>query len=674
MASLRAGRHARLALVIGIAGLPLWWFLGVSALLPLIAVPMAVDLWTRGQVRLPRHFGWWLLFLGWVLLGLGTLGAVAPGAEESGGRLMVFGYRFYWYLAITIVLVWLGNTSREKLPDRVVYGLFAWVFVVTTAGGLLGLLAPDLGITTLAERLTPAGLRSNNFVHSMIAAETADVQQVLGDPRARPKAPFPFTNTWGSVMALSLVFLVCRARDLAPVWRWIAVAVGVLAAVPVVASLNRGLWLTLAVSGIGVLVLLSLRHRHAALAALVGVVLALGVLLPSTSLGDTVASRLENPHSNERRGQLVEATVNSMTQGSPVVGFGGTRDVQGSFASIAGGSTPECPACGVPPLGTQGQLWLVLFSQGWLGGLFFLTFFLLTLTRTWRCRTTNEAAATFAMGTFLVQLAIYDTLGLSQLMVMVAVALVWREQSEKAGARDAVLRVPRLRDMTRVGALALGGAALGAATLTGHTVQERSTVAVELTSTPTYLATGTAARPSGAETEIDTPRPTSIDTEAALLRSEGVLAEAGRRVHLSAARLRETVGVTAPSNSSVLEVSVTTGATRDPRTAALAVVGAYLTERQHFLELRRTDLIADLTQQLANLDPADALSLPARTYLVNAIEHLRAGSGTVGRVIRVDPPRALAPDPRVPVSSGAALGLLIGVVVLHLAPTGRSRR
>ena len=98
-----------------------------------------------------------------------------------------------------------------------------------------------------------------------------------------------------------------------------------------------------------------------------------------------------------------------MSRGSPVVGFGSTRDVEGTFTSIAGGATPSCPACGVPPLGTQGQLWLVLFSQGWIGTLFFLTFFVLALRRTWRCRTVDQTVTTFVVGIFLLQLSVYDT-------------------------------------------------------------------------------------------------------------------------------------------------------------------------------------------------------------------------------------------------------------------------
>src|SRR5690606_10865637 len=104
---------------------------------------------------LPCHIGWWLLFLLWVTLGAATLWEAAPGAVDDGGggRALVFGYRFGWYVACTIVLVWLVNTPARQLPDRVVHRVLAAVFCVAVLGGLLGLLAPELTISTLAERV-----------------------------------------------------------------------------------------------------------------------------------------------------------------------------------------------------------------------------------------------------------------------------------------------------------------------------------------------------------------------------------------------------------------------------------------------------------------------------------------------------------------------------------------
>ncbi len=669
----RAERVALRAFVVGIAGLPVWWLLGVAATVPLLlACVLGWDLWTRRRVVLPPDLGWWLLFLVWVLLGVGTLWAAAPGAVDDGGagRLLVFGYRFGWYLSCTVVLVWVANTSSRLLPDRTVHRLLAGVFLVAVAGGLLGLLTPELAITTLSERVLPGALRGNGFVATLVSAEASDVQQVLGDPRPRPKAPFPFTNTWGSVMSLSLVFFIAAARFVGVRWRWLAAPALAVAAVPVVLSLNRGLWLALAAGTVGILVLLATRRHHLALAGLVGVVILGGIAVTATPLGDTFTARLENPHSNERRSQLLVATVDSMTQGSPVVGFGGTRDVEGSFASIAGGATPDCPACGVPPLGTQGQLWLVLFSQGWIGALFFLGFFVLALRRTWRCRTTNQTIATFVIGIFLLQLTVYDTLGLPLLIVMVAVGLVAREQ--QAGR---ALRRPSARELATVALVGVVGAGVGTVAATQSERHVASTVTVALTPLPTYLDVGDAAREvERSRTTVETPEPATIDTEAALLRSQPVLDRTGRRAGVDVEELRHAIRVTAPPHSTVLVVTVTLAAGEDPEAAADALAEEYLAERRSLMERRRGDLIAQLKGELAGIDRADPAWAGTRTYLRSAIDHLVTHRPEAGELVRTGSSEQVVASPGVPVTSGLAVGVLAGVAVVRVGPGERRRR
>ncbi len=669
----RAERAAQVAFVVGIAGLPVWWLLGLlEVVLLLIAVPMVADLWHRRRVLVPPRFGWWLLFLVWVALGAGVLWAAAPGAADDdggSGRLLVFGYRLAWYVACTVVLVWLGNASRTRFPDRTVHRLIAWVFVVTVAGGLLGLLAPELRITTPVEMVLPGGLRSNSFVASLVSAEAADVQTVLGDPQPRPKAPFAFTNTWGSMFALSLVFFVAAAAGFRKRVRWVAVPVLAVALVPVVFSLNRGLWGALAAGCVGVLVLLAVRRQPLALVAVVALVLIGGTVASETPLGDTYAARLENPHSNERRSQLLTATVESVTSGSPVVGFGSTRDVQGSFSSIAGGATPECPACGVPPLGTQGQLWLVLFSQGVLGLMFFLVFFVLALTRTWRCRTTNETIATFVVACYLLQLVVYDTLGLPLMIAMVAIALVWREGLAEPGrspSRAPALRRPRAAEVAVLACASILGAGVGALVSAGATTPVSSTVAVALTPTPTYLDIGSAARElkDGMTQSTEDPEPSTIDTEAALLRSERALVRAGRKVKMSPDRLRTSVALVAPPLSSILEVTVSTSDATDPRTVAVAVADSYLVERNRYLQRQRTDMIARLQQQLGAIDARDPSQQGVRSYLRAALDHLNTHRPEVGHVIRVGELDRVPTDPAVPVTTGLAFGVLLGLAAL----------
>jgi hypothetical protein len=425
-------------LVVLFAGFPLWWVLGLSSVLPVVlAVPMAVQLARRRHVLAPPGFGLWLLFLVWVAAGLPLLWADAPGAVPGGGpsRLLVFGFWTAWYLAATVVLLWVGNLDERELPSRRLFRLLGWMFVVTTLGGLLGVLAPTLEFRSLLEHLLPRGLAGNAFVESLIHPQVAVIQDVLGFDEARPTAPFAYANSWGSNLSLFLPFFVVGWMGRDAGWRRpIAPLVLALAAVPVVYSLNRALWASLALGVVYLVVRLAVAGRFAGLLVLSLGAAVTAVAIAVSPLGGLLIDRLGTPHSNERRGQLLVQTASSTVQGSPVAGFGSTRDVQGSFFSIAGGSRPDCPACGVPPLGTQGHLWMVMFSQGLVGLALFLGFFVRQAAAFRRGRSPTQLAGMCVLMFFGLQLFVYDTLGLPLFTVMIAVAMMWRQNWREAAA------------------------------------------------------------------------------------------------------------------------------------------------------------------------------------------------------------------------------------------------
>jgi hypothetical protein len=650
--------------------LPLWWALGLTAVAPLvIAALLARQMVRRGvRVDLPAGFSWWLLFLAWVLLGAALLWVDAPGAVPGGGpgRLLVYGDRLGWYVACTVVLLWIGNSSRTALPDRTVHGLVGALFVIAAAGGVLGLLAPTLEFRSAVEWVLPGGLRSNGFVRSLVHPETADIQFVLGRPEARPKAPFAFTNTWGSMVALSVVFLAAFALRSGARIRIAALAALGVALVPVAYSLNRGLWACLVLGLVGALLLVLVRARPAvALTVIVGTAIA-AVLVLGGPLGTLVQERMANQHSNERRGALLTATVESVSTGSPLAGFGSTRDVQGSFASISGGATPDCPACGVPPMGTQGQLWLVLFSHGWLGLAFFLLFVLAALARTVRCRTLNETVATFVLGFFLLQIFIYDTLGLPLMLVMIAIGLVWRERRETAvGGR--AWTAAQLAERVRAGApvvlaLVVVGAALGWYVAPDR---DRTTYASEariaLTTLPVYLSAGLDGLTDD-EQQVTRPREITIDTEGALVLSEETLDRAMRGQETDdTARLREALTVTAEPTTDILVLRLVSDDGPEARAGVEAVARSYLTARHAYLDRRRDDLVSELRRAVRELPATSPASSTTAQQLNTAIERLLVDRQSVGRVVAVSPARREGTDVTAPVVSGAALGLLLGV-------------
>ena len=331
----RTSLPAHWPLTVTLLGFPIWWAFGLRTIVPMaLAFVMADQLLRKRRLVLPGGFTLWLLFLAWVALGAFVLFAEAPGAAPGGGagRYLVFGYRLAWYLTATVYLLWITNLRESELPSRWVYQLLGFMFVVTTFGGLLGVLAPTLEWTSPLEMLMPRGLRNNSLIESIAHPAAADIQTVLGRAEPRPKAPFPFANTWGSCLSLYLPFFIVAWFRHGRRWqRYAAPFVLLVAAIPIVYSLNRGLWASL-VLGVVLVVVLQIRQGRATpIVATAVVLLVASVAFVLSPLGTIFQERLTHQHSNERRGELTSRTVNSALDGSPVVGFGSTRDVEGKL-------------------------------------------------------------------------------------------------------------------------------------------------------------------------------------------------------------------------------------------------------------------------------------------------------------------------------------------------------
>lgn len=671
----RRGWRADWPLTLLFLGFPLWWVLGLRTALPIaLGFVMADQLLRRRRVTLPRGFAWWALFLVWMLLGAFVLFADAPGALPGGhaSRLAVFGYRVLWYFACTMVLLWVATLRESELPSRWLFQLLGYMFVVTTAGGLLGVVAPHLDFPSVLELALPHSLRSNGLVQSIVHPGVADYQQVLGFSLPRPKAPFPFANTWGSSLALFLPFFVISWWRDGRLWQRVAtpfVLVGAL--VPTVYSLNRGLWICLGVGVVGYLALQLSRRRFGPLLVAVVVLVAVAAAFFVSPLGTLFQERLAHGHSNERRGNLAVQTLTSTLQGSPVVGFGSTRNVAGNFTSIAGGATPKCSACGVPPLGTQGTLWFVVFAEGFVGAAIFLAFFLVAFARSWRCRTPTETACAFVLVFFGIQLFVYDLIGTSLFVVMIAIGAAMREQTGRSEERryDAGRAWRRLKvRLPLLVALALVGAALGAAFTTLRPEQYQTQVSIALNPTPTSLgptpatalnAASSAFTPgSSAFTKRET---TTVDTEAAVVTSDEVLA----RVLPSAGSarigdLRDRISVSAAANTRVMIVQVRdTDATRSHATA-VRVAEAYLAVRDAALQDRREALLHH--ELVTPQTPGTQAETTAN------VAGLALTPTTAGQVIRTGAAHPEGKQVEVPIMSGAALGLAVGALLLAGRP------
>jgi len=438
-----------------LVGYPVWWALGFGGLCVIVlAVPMAVILWRRRPIRMPRGFGLWLLLIAGYLISASMLGASPPGTygELSAGRIIGYLVRLALYVSVLITVLYLGNLTHRELPQLTLVRMLGALFITTVAGGLLGVLAPDLEFTSPMEHLLPGWIGDHPFVHNLIHPTVSQTQRVLGHAAPRPEAPFEWANAWGGNLSVLIIwFVVGWWAHGGPARRVACVALIALAAVPIVHSLNRGLWIGL---GLSVLyVILRGRRRPGLLLAMAAVAVAVAL----SPLGAIVTKRLDSPHSNDIRAFTVTATVAAAAH-SPIIGYGNTRNAHGNHRSITTGKTEWCRECAHPPLGSDGQLWLLLISQGFTGAALYIAFYLGAIRRYWRDRTPIGQAGVLVMILALFYMFIYDGLVTALIMYLISFALLWRNQDSPP------VRAPyRARHRSPVGGLRGGliGALIG---------------------------------------------------------------------------------------------------------------------------------------------------------------------------------------------------------------------
>jgi hypothetical protein len=175
-------------------------------------------------------------------------------------------------------------------------------------------------------------------------------------------------------------------------------------------------------------VVLARMGRFAALWSAAAVV-TVGILVLAVSpVGQTVALRLETPHSNERRSTVADVVVQTTWEGSPLVGYGTNRQVIGSFSSLAGGGSPDCHNCAAPPLGTQGFAWRLVLTTGFVGTALFALFILIQLLAHIRRRDPVIVLGCMALVVSCVFSLVYDSLESPLFMVMLAVGLMNRRR------------------------------------------------------------------------------------------------------------------------------------------------------------------------------------------------------------------------------------------------------
>ncbi len=385
---------------------PLFWLLGFGAFVwILFPATSALSLVLRRRLLVPPGFLLWLGFLGFMVLSAVQL--------EEREDLLTFGLRAGFYLGATVLVLDIVNGGGRLGAERV-HRVLVVFFMAAVVGGLLGLLVPRLSVPSIAAALLPEGIAGHPFVADLITPTFAEVQVVRGVELVRPSAPFTYTNGWGAAMALLAPFAVAaavrpvRGMPVALVRGFLALSL-----VPILLSLNRGLWFGLALAA----AYTAARRRPSGRAGLgvgmIVVVLVVGAVITWTPLGEQALSSLSvrAGDSDNVRTQLIEETIDRVGE-SPVLGYGGPRP--SGFAAV--------------PLGTHGQLWTVLFSHGIPATLLYMGFFVHAIWWSRNPRTPLGVAAHVTLVVGLTQTIYYGQLPHQLFILMAAFALAVRDR------------------------------------------------------------------------------------------------------------------------------------------------------------------------------------------------------------------------------------------------------
>ncbi len=387
-------------------GYPVFWALGIGIFVfPVVGLGAGIQLALRRGLRAPKGFGLWLLFLVWVVASFTQL-------DHAGSVFPI--YRLLNYLSVTGLFLWIYNSDPDEVPTRRIVGVLAGFWLITVAGGWLGVLIPNGQFTAPAEKVLPQSLLTGAF-QEMIHPAFAQVQNFLGYPLGRPKAPFAYTNDWGAVYALMAPFFFygwLQSAD--PTRRRRGLLIMSCSLVPVFISLNRGLWF-----GLGAALLnAATQPGDVARAArrVLGLLLTIGLaLLLFTPLSSVVEQRASTGHSDQGRSYLYTEAIHK-TNERPLLGYGNTIKV----ADV--GSTRILPA-----IGSQGNFWTVLVSQGWIGAAIFEAF----LLKMWLSTRRRGSSVTFwAHATITVAIVVqftYDWMPVELHLIFIAMGLGLRD-------------------------------------------------------------------------------------------------------------------------------------------------------------------------------------------------------------------------------------------------------
>lgn len=391
--------------------IPIFFLLGIAGFVwVILAIPMLAALLQKHDVVTFKGTSWWVFFLAAALLSAVNL--------DSVGRAAGWTLRFGYFVSALIFGIYMLNGGRTLKMWTIVRSL-TWLWMATVIGGYLAFLIGNLSYQSPMFYVIPTPLLENELINTLVTPGFADVQDIIGIELPRPRAPFPYTNTWGSMLALltpfALIALAERQVGVPPQLIRLLLAASI---VPAVISLNRGLWLSLGI-GVGyVAIRLGLLGSGGLLVRMLFGIGVLVLVLLITPLGDLMVTRIDTGHSNQGRTELVMTALDGTAE-RPLLGWGAPRPNRD----------------GLPPIGTHGQLWYLLFSHGILGAVGYCGFFVSVGLRTWKQHTVVGLWAHSVLIIAAVQMFFYLAMPNQLFVMMAAAALAVRLPAEYEPSR-----------------------------------------------------------------------------------------------------------------------------------------------------------------------------------------------------------------------------------------------
>jgi polysaccharide biosynthesis protein PslJ len=340
--------------------MPLWWVAGGFYLLwAALSLVLLIVLLVHGRLAAPPGLTIWLLFVAIV--------AVSATRVEKLTAVFMFGLKFSFMIAALIVYLYVYNAAREGVAWQRLFRPLCLFWLGMVVLGWISVLAPQFSITTPVEMLLPDSIAADRGLRALVHSHMTEFNPQSRNPYFRTAAPYAYTNNWGTAFAILVPCMVAYVTSVRTGRLRLAVLVSLpVALVPAFLTLNRGMFIGLG-AGLVYLGLRALvRGDGRLIASIAGVALIGWIVTLFVPVTELITNRVQNTSSTSDRLDLYLQTVTEVLK-SPLLGYGAPR-----FADTTAAAEP---------LGTQGQLWLTMFSHGIPALLLFLTFLVVVAWR-----------------------------------------------------------------------------------------------------------------------------------------------------------------------------------------------------------------------------------------------------------------------------------------------------